>query len=167
MLSVSAARRQWSAHDPNLDTSTMEVVALLKRITFVLDRAIEPLHDAAPLTSPEADLLIPLRHLDQPIIARRIAEHLNMSRAGVSKSLAKLERRGYVERTPNPADARASLVSITEAGKAAIDNLVPRRVAIESRLMSGLGEDRERVVEALSLLADTLEIAAARDRGDA
>lgn len=165
MLSVSAARRSWSDQNPQLDTSTMEVIALLKRITFVLERAIEPLHDAAPLTAPEADLLIPLRHLDRPVIARRIAEHLNMSRAGVSKALAKLERRGFIARTPNPADARASLVSITDAGKAAIDDLVPRRVSIESRLLAGLGDDRDRVVGALALLADTLEHAAAKDAG--
>jgi len=135
----------------------MQIAELLKRVTSQMERAIEPLYDGVPLTVPEVELLIPLRHMDQPVIARRIAEHRNMSRAGVSKALAKLEKRGFIERAPSPADRRATLVSITEAGKEAVDALFPRQVAVESRLFAGLGADRERVTEALHLLAETLE----------
>lgn len=148
---------QWSAHHPGIDTDAMEIIGLLKHITGQIARAIEPLYDDAPLTAPEVDLLVPLRHLDRPVIARRIAESRKMSRAGISKALAKLEKRGFVARTPSTADRRASLISITEEGKAALDALFPRQVAVESRLLSGLGEDRERVVAALTLLADTVE----------
>ncbi|KAB2388441.1 MarR family winged helix-turn-helix transcriptional regulator [Actinomadura montaniterrae] len=154
-------RRQWTARFPDMDASAMQIAELVKRIGAQLETAIEPLYDDAPLTAPELDLLIPLRHMEQPVIARRIAEHRHMSRAGVSKALAKLERRGFIERVPSPADRRASLVSITEAGGAAVDALFPRQVGIESRLVAGLGADRERVVEALTLLADAFERAAA------
>lgn len=150
-------RQQWSARFPELDTSAMQIAELLKRVAAHLDRAVEPLYDGAPLTAPEVNLLIPLRHLTRPVVARRIAEDRHMSRAGISKALAKLEQRGFVERVPSPADRRASLVSITEAGKAAVDEIFPRQVAVESQLLAGLGENRERVVQALTLLADTFE----------
>jgi len=155
--SASTVRAQWSDHHPEMDTAAMEVIGLLKRITGELARAVEPLYDGAPLTAPEVDLLVPLRHLDQPVIARRIADDRKMSRAGISKALAKLEKRGFIERRPSAADRRASLISITEEGKAALDALFPKQVEVESRLLAGLGDDRERVVEALTLLARTFE----------
>jgi hypothetical protein len=35
--------------------------------------------------------------------------------------------------------------------------MFPRQLAVEAELLAGLGEDRERVVEALGLLADVFE----------
>jgi DNA-binding MarR family transcriptional regulator len=155
--SAAEVRDQWAAHNPGLDTSSMEVVGLLKRAGGVLERAVEPLYEGALLTAPELDMLVPLRHATEPMIARRIAERLSMSRAGVSKTLAKLERRGFITRTPSPADRRSALVRITEAGARAIDDLFPRQLAIEVELISALGEDREWVLKAMGRLVEVLE----------
>ena len=38
-----------------------------------------------------------------------LAERLEVTQQAASKSVADLERRGYVERTPDPDDARARL----------------------------------------------------------
>src|SRR4051812_27081375 len=128
---------QWAAHNPGLDTSPMELVALLKHATGLLNRAVEPLYAGAELTAPEVDMLIPLRHATEPVIARRLAEWLGLSRAGVSKALGKLERRGFIARTPNPADRRAALVTITPAGAKAVDDLFPRQLSAEVQLLAG------------------------------
>ncbi|MER5515783.1 MarR family transcriptional regulator [Streptomyces sp. NPDC002763] len=148
---------QWSAHNPDLDTSPMELVGLLKHATGLLSRAVEPLYAGAALTAPEVDMLIPLRHATGPFIARSLAERLGLSRAGVSKTLGKLEKRGFIARTPNPADRRAALVTITETGAKAVDDLFPRQLAIEIGLLAGLGEDREQVTEALHRLVGAME----------
>ncbi|OQR62955.1 MarR family transcriptional regulator [Streptomyces maremycinicus] len=148
---------QWAAHNPGLDTSPMEVIGLLKRATGLLDRAVEPLYAGAPLTAPEVDTLIPLRHATDPVIARSLAERLGLSRAGISKTLAKLERRGFITRTPNPADRRAALIAITESGAQAVDDLFPRQLAAEVDLLAGLGKDREWVVGALERLVEAME----------
>lgn len=159
-------RDQWVSHNPGLDVSAMEVVALVKQVSALFDRALEPLYEGAPLTAPEADLLIPLRWATEPSIARRLADNMGMSRAGVSKTLAKLEKRGHIERTQNPADRRAALVTITESGKQAIDQIFPRQLAIEAQMLTGLGEDRTRVLDALALLAEVMDGAVAdRARG--
>ncbi|WP_329613356.1 MarR family transcriptional regulator [Streptomyces brevispora] len=150
-------RDQWVSHNPGLDASAMEVVALVKQVSSLFDRALEPLYEGAPLTAPEADLLIPLRWATEPSIARRLADNMGMSRAGVSKTLAKLEKRGHIARTPNPADRRAALVTITESGKQAIDELFPRQLSIEAQLLSGLGTDRAKVLDALARLAEAME----------
>ncbi|MFJ9704924.1 MarR family winged helix-turn-helix transcriptional regulator [Streptomyces sp. NPDC101234] len=148
---------QWAAHNPDLDTSPMELVGLLKHANGVLSRAVEPLYAGAALTAPEVDMLIPLRHATEPFIARSLAERLGLSRAGVSKTLGKLEKRGFITRTPNPADRRAALVTVTEAGAKAVDDLFPRQLSIEFDLLAGLGEDRARVTEALHRLVEVME----------
>ncbi|MFT9821212.1 MarR family winged helix-turn-helix transcriptional regulator, partial [Lysinibacillus sp. NPDC056185] len=84
--------------------------------------------------------------------------------------LAELEKRGHIERTPNPADRRAALVTITESGKAAIDALFPRQLGIEAEVLAGLGEDRGRILDALAHLAQVMEqglIDRGRSRGRA
>jgi len=153
-------RAQWAEHNPDLDTSPMELVGLLKRVTGLLNRAVEPLYEGAQLTAPELDMLIPLRHAAEPLIARRLAERLGLSRAGVSKTLAKLERRGFIARTPSPADRRVALVTVTEAGAKAVDDLFPRQLATEVQLLAGLGEDRELVIKAMQRLVEVMEAGA-------
>ncbi|MFJ6855604.1 MarR family winged helix-turn-helix transcriptional regulator [Streptomyces sp. NPDC091271] len=98
-----------------------------------------------------------LRHATGPVIARRPADQLQLSPAGISKSLAKPEGRGFIERVPNPVDRRAALVTVTPAGAEAVDNLFPRQLAVESELLSGLGEDRAKMLEALTTLARVME----------
>jgi DNA-binding MarR family transcriptional regulator len=86
---------------------------------------------------------------------------MRCSRAAISKTLAKLEKRGFIARQPNPADRRAALVTITGAGAEAVDAMFPRQLAVEADLLAGLGPDRDRVIDALNLLATALERRAA------
>lgn len=154
----------WTAARPDLDTSPMDVVGPVKRIEALLTTALEPLYEGALLTAPELDALVQLRHTEGPVIARRLAETLGCSRAAVSKTLAKLEKRGFVERRPSPADRRAALVTVTPAGCDAIDTMFPRQLAAEADLIDGLGADRDRVVEALNLLEEALQQRVVRQR---
>lgn len=153
----SVVQAQWAAGHPGLDTSAGEVVELLKRINGLLVQAIEPIYEGAPLAANEADLLIPLRYARTPVIASHIAEHHGLSRAAVSKTLAKLERRGYVSRTPSPNDGRVALITITPEGQEVIDVFFPRQLRVEAALLAQLGEDRSRVLDTLTLLANSLK----------
>ncbi|WP_243788377.1 MarR family winged helix-turn-helix transcriptional regulator [Saccharopolyspora gloriosae] len=151
------ARELWSAENPDLDTSPMAVVALVNRIGAVLEQATEQIYDSAALTPAEVKLLVPLRHLEQPVTAAYLAAQLGMSRAGMSKTLAKLEKRGFVARSAKPADRRATLVSITPEAERAIDDVFPRELEAHARLLAGLGQERDAVLTALNRLADTME----------
>ncbi|WP_026360358.1 MarR family winged helix-turn-helix transcriptional regulator [Amycolatopsis nigrescens] len=153
----SRVRELWRERNPGLDTSPMEVVAQIKRITALLELAVEPLYDGAALTTAEVELLVPLRHTDEPVTAGRLASQLGMSRAGVSKALAKLEKRGLITRSVNPADRRAAFVGMTKAGRDTIDDLFPRELEAHGQLLAGLGRNRAKVLDALTLLGDTME----------
>lgn len=158
-LSSLQARAQelWAAHNPDLDTSPMAVVALINRIGAVLDQAVERLYDSAALTPAEVKLLVPLRYLEAPVTAAHLAAQLGMSRAGMSKTLAKLEKRGFIARSAKPADRRATLISTTPEADEAIDDVFPRELEAHARLLSGLGQERDAVLAGLHRLADTME----------
>lgn len=149
--------QSWAERNPGIDTSPMEIVELVWRIVGQLERAVEPVRDAAQLTDGEVGLLLHLRYLESPVIASRLAEICHLSRAGVSKALHRLETRGFVERVPNPRDKRVSLVRVTQSGKNAVDEFFPRQLAIEARLLAGLGDSREKVLEALQILVAAIE----------
>ncbi|MBX6389774.1 MAG: MarR family transcriptional regulator [Frankia sp.] len=154
--SPPSAHRLWAQARPDLDTSPMEVVALLKRCQSLLDAALEPLYENAPVSAPEVDVLVVLRHQPEPVIARRLAERMQCSPAAISKTLAKLAARGLIERQPSPADRRATLVTISPAGAELIDAHFPRQLAVEADLLAGLGADRAGVVRALTRLVETI-----------
>jgi len=147
----------WSEHNPALDTSPMEVVAQVKRISALLELAVEQVYAGATLTVAEAELLVPLRYADEAVTAIRLAELLGMSRAGVSKTLAKLEKRGLISRTPNPADRRSALIAMSDTGIDAIDDLFPRELEAHAKLLAGLGQDRDKVLAALNRLTEPME----------
>jgi DNA-binding MarR family transcriptional regulator len=60
---------------------------------------------------------------DGPIRSTALAEALALSPSTVSRHVARLEQMGVVERLPDRADARASLVVLTESGRQALDTL--------------------------------------------
>ncbi|MDJ0395632.1 MarR family transcriptional regulator [Rhodococcus sp. G-MC3] len=149
--------RLWNERRPEVDTSPMEVVAQVKRITSLLELAVEPIYREAGVTSSEVELLVPLRHTEEPVTAIRLAELLGMTRAGVSKTLAKMERRNLIVRVTNPADRRSSLIKTTVEGNRIVDDVFPRELEAHGNLFAGLGEERRAVLDALDRLAVTME----------
>lgn len=106
-------------------------------------------------------MLLKLRVGPQPMIAVTLAKTLGRSGAAISKTLAKLDQRGYVTREPNPADRRAALVRLTEEGTRVVDALIPRQLELEAAALAGLTADqRTRIAEALTTLRDALRAAA-------
>jgi DNA-binding MarR family transcriptional regulator len=84
-----------------------------------------------------------------------LAARLGVSQQAASKSIADLERRGYVRRTSDPADARARLAALTARGEAAITAARHHRAALDAELAQRLGP--RRVEAARRLLVDVIE----------
>jgi DNA-binding MarR family transcriptional regulator len=66
----------------------------------------------------EASEFAALEHLQAagPMTHKRLGERLFMSPGAITAMIDRLERRDYVERTPNPEDRRSALVRITKRG---------------------------------------------------
>jgi DNA-binding MarR family transcriptional regulator len=67
-----------------------------------------------------------------------IAERMMVTRPTITGVLDSLEARGLLERRPAAVDGRSREVSLTEAGRAAADRLVPLLHEFEHALMSAL-----------------------------
>jgi DNA-binding MarR family transcriptional regulator len=89
-----------------------------------------------------------------PVSIGTLAERLGVSQQAASKSVADLERRGYVNRAPDPGDARARLVALTARGTAAVEGGRRHRAALVAELASALGP--RRVEAARRLLVDVV-----------
>src|ERR671911_1960769 len=104
----------------------------------------------------EASELAALEHLQAAgaINQKRLGERLSKSPGAITAMIDRLQRRGYVERIPNPEDRRSALVRITKAGlEESLRHLWPY---IED--MKSIEEDfseEERVVVACFLRAAT------------
>jgi DNA-binding MarR family transcriptional regulator len=88
-----------------------------------------------------------------PVQIGALAERLGVTQQAASKSVADLERRGYVERAPDPADARARLVGLTDRGRAAIEGGRRHRAALATELAERLGPRRVDAARRLLLEA--------------
>jgi DNA-binding MarR family transcriptional regulator len=73
----------------------------------------------------------------EPLSPTEIARRLIVTTASVTSLLDTLERRGLVERRPDPADRRRLLVAITPPAQAMVRQYVPEVVALQGAVMSG------------------------------
>lgn len=81
-----------------------------------------------------------------------------VSQPTMSTLLKRLEKRGLVTRTADPDDARASLVIITDSGRALLtERSQSRSHWIASRLAKLDAESRATVADAVALLLAAIE----------
>ena len=89
-----------------------------------------------------------------PLAPSELAEIERVKRPTITRVVARLEEDGLVERTGDPADGRASLVSITREGSALLRRIRTRKNAYLARRLSKLDPDD---LGALERAADVLE----------
>jgi DNA-binding MarR family transcriptional regulator len=88
--------------------------------------------------------------VDGPRTVTDLAERLGVTQQAASKAVADLERRGYVGRTPDPEDARARRVALTDRGRAVVEAARAHRAALAGELADLLGYERlDRARQAL------------------
>ncbi|MFT3715143.1 MAG: MarR family transcriptional regulator [Gordonia sp. (in: high G+C Gram-positive bacteria)] len=92
-----------------------------------------------------------------PLRLSALAELEGVSAPTMSKIVTSLERDGYVDRTPDPDDARARLLEPTATGRDLVTNVRSVRVGELATALDRLGaDDRETVQHGLRLLAAAL-----------
>ncbi len=104
-----------SSEAPPVDLAGLfsDLVRLETELWDRIDRRLREDHDL-PLSWFE-----PMQVMDRVVACRAvdIAEALSITVGGVSKLVDRIERAGWCVRTPNPDDARSSVVTLTRAGR--------------------------------------------------
>ncbi len=85
-----------------------------------------------------------LRGAGQPLQPSAIADHMLITRGGMTKALDVLEKLDYVRRTPHPADRRMLLVDITDTGIRVMNELLVRLHAAEREWFDVLTQEEQQ-----------------------
>jgi MarR family 2-MHQ and catechol resistance regulon transcriptional repressor len=100
------------------------------------------------LTISQFGVLESLHHLG-PMRQNEIGAKLLRSGSDMTMVVDNLERRGLVRRDRNPADRRAVIVSLTDAGRALIEQIFPRHVTAIVEEMSVLTPEEQHALGCL------------------
>lgn len=84
----------------------------------------------------------------------RLAAREGVQPPSMTRVIAALEEQGYVERSPHPSDGRQSIVTLTPAGLALIDETISAREAWLDHQLADLSEPEREV---LSRAAEIIE----------
>jgi len=124
--------------------------AALRRVAALVARGLALSDD---LSGSQAAVLTRL-HKEGPSSASALASAEAVSHQAIGAILAVLEKRGFIQRSPDPTDGRRQLISLTDAGLAQAENTIGAREDWLARvLQDGLSEDERRAVRhAMALL---------------
>lgn len=127
---------------------------------FLLRRNRAALYDAALDDAPDGidrrtySVLSGLARLG-PRTAAQLAEEVGIDRSGTSRYADRLEKVGLLERSPDPSDGRATLLSLTPEGEKAAAQLHENLARHLGSLIADLPEDRARaLIDGLQMLTD-------------
>lgn len=145
------------------DTSLIDAAAQLRMAIVRTARRLR--QEAAGETnglSPTSTAALATIERHGPLTPSELAEVERVKRPTMTRTLGCLEREGLVDRTPDPADGRSSLVAINAAGRERLRRLRGRKNAYLARRMRDLSNEE---IETLELAAEILDRMREGERG--
>lgn len=142
---------QWSEERPELETACLGVVVRVMHLSKVFQREGSAALMPFGLELFEYDVLSALRRQGEPftLAATQLAVQAELSTGAMTNRVDKLEQRGLVERTADPTDRRAVLVSLTIDGQKVIDEAIRVRLEAANATLRDLSQ---REIEHLASL---------------
>ena len=103
---------------PELDHSPIGVVGRISRLARELEARLEPVYREHGLEPGWHDVLATLRRTGPPYRLRPsdFTGSLMLTSSGTTKRLDRLEQAGLIARTPDPADRRGVVITLTDEG---------------------------------------------------
>ena len=151
--SVDQILEQWGRERPDLDCSPMGIVGRitqLQREVYLAQRATFARHG---LDAPSFDVLAALRRAGKPyqLTPTALMRTALVTSGAITQRLDRLEEKGLITRERSEDDGRAVVVTLTRAGREALDAALPEHLETERQLLDGLSaEDREQLAALLA-----------------
>lgn len=136
---------QWETERPDLDPSAKAITGRIVRLSSIFQRRFGEAFAELGLTEGDYGVLVALRRSGAPfeLTPTELAHTRMMTSGGMTAVIDRLERRSLLERLPNPADRRGSIVRLTEDGRSVVDQAMELHTAVEHQLV-GMLSDRDR-----------------------
>ncbi len=142
---------QWAQVRPDLDVSSVGVISRLERLRAIIAEEQEAVFAEHGVTNPTFTMLVTLVRINQPggISQRRLANEMGLTPGTVSARVDRLVADGLVVRSPDPADGRGSLVTLTGLGRDLFEAAVPAHLANQVRLLGSLSAQEQATLAGL------------------
>jgi DNA-binding MarR family transcriptional regulator len=132
-----------------------EVGVLIRRVRRVIHTRSRMVH---PDLQPASYLLLSHLAHEGPIRSSAVAETFGIDKGAVSRQVHALVELGLVVRTPDPADGRATLLTVSDDARARLDEVNRyRRKYLDERLGEWSEDDLRSFVQALERYNTSLE----------
>ena len=119
------ANRELEEEFPQVDSLASDVVINVWRTSALLSEDLVRVLRPSNLTLTGFRVLMMLRAAGGTLSPAEIAARLGSARATVTGVLDSLEKRSSVLRSPHPEDRRRLQISITDSGRALLDEILP------------------------------------------
>ena len=148
---MDAILAQWARERPDLDCSPMGIIgriSQLQREVFLAQRATFAKHG---LDAPSFDVLAALRRAGEPyqLTPTALMRTALVTSGAITQRLDRLEEKGLITRGRSEADGRAVVVTLTEAGRTALDAALPDHLDTERGMLAGLDPAEREQLAAL------------------
>ena len=164
---VATIVEQWKKERPDLDASPIAIVGRLSRLSRLAERAIETNFKKYDLSGGTYDLLATLRRNGEPftLTPTQLQTEMMLSSGATTYRIDLLEKRGLLERHPDPDDRRGTLVRLTDEGKKLTDEVSETHLATERAFLASLSKKQKNdLAELLATLAAGVEAETAKKR---
>jgi DNA-binding MarR family transcriptional regulator len=140
---------QWRRERPDLDVAPMGLIGRLSRLARRVQAEQERTFARFGLNGATFDVLATLRRSGPPyaLTPSHLIETMMITSGTATNRVDQLEKAGLVARIPNPQDRRSTLVALTDAGRALVDEAVAAHVETQARLVAPLTPDERTALE--------------------
>jgi len=145
-----------SADDaPALDADELDTYfALMEAVSLLQHRLEQQLRTEGGISYVQFQLLARLNARGE-LTMTDLADGVVYSRSGLTYQAGLLEKAGLITRAPCPHDERATLVSITDDGRALLDRVFPGHVEVTRLLLDPLtGQDLDQLRDIMTRVRD-------------
>ena len=143
--------RAWRDQRPDLDSSPLEVLSRVTRISKHLDRLRRAVFSVHGIDVWEFDMLATLRRAGKPyhLSPTALMAQTLVTSGAMTNRINRLEARGLVSRQPDPDDGRKVVVALAEPGRKLVDRAFDDLLRAEQRALEPLSEPERKQLSAL------------------
>ena len=144
-------------NDPRpLDPAELGAYFVLTEAASLLQHQVEQqLQAEGGLSYVQFQLLARLADAPAPLTMTQLADGVVYSRSGLTYQAGVLEKAGLITRAPSPDDERATLVTITDDGRALVGRVLPGHIQVTRLLFDPLtGDDLHHLGDIMTRVRD-------------
>ena len=142
---------QWRRERPDIDAEPMAVCGDIWRIGEILRQGVTANWSNWDLDLAGSDVMLTLRRQGkgQTLSPSELAKDMMLSTSAMTNRLDRLEKRGLIERMPDPDDRRGLRIGLTEKGYAMVEEMIVSHVETENKMISALTKQERQQLRAL------------------